>query len=306
MALGKQAEALRPKFSVPLGLFVFFLNLNCTFMTSTTRSVLNRRHFLQTASALAPATPLGLLFAPNYSHAQIVSLPDAIEKAEALFMLSQRAAKAYFAIGLDVRKQEAQKALDSSVQRFDRLLIEQKAFTSTAAVTKTYTDLGTAWVQLKIELIGKVPNKAGAANIMTLNKAVFELSSLGANQLQTAAKTPNSKLQDVAGSVRMLSQQLSKNYFRKNWGIAAEGAATELPGIAKSYLEGKAFLLAAPQTSASVKQKLNLVNDQWAFVESAINSKRPATPANYSDVWGASENILTAMDEICMAYFKLG
>ena len=158
---------------------------------------LNRRTLMQTPALLAAAAPFGLsglLLAPANSHAQIASLPDAIEKGEALFMLSQRAAKAYFAIGLEVRKQEAQKVLDSSVQRFDRLIIEQKAFAPTAAIRKTYTDLGAAWVDLKIELIGKVPSKAGALIIVKLNEAVFELSGQGTNQLQVAAKTPNSKL----------------------------------------------------------------------------------------------------------------
>ena len=267
---------------------------------------INRRTVLQTPALLSATTSLALLLTPAISYAQISTLPDAIEKAEALFMLSQRAAKAYFAIGLDVRKVEAQKVLGSSVQRFDRLIIEQKAFASTPVIKKTFTDLGAAWVDLKIELIGKVPNKTSALTVVSLNKAVFELSGVGSNQLQTAAKTPNSKLQDVAGNVRMLSQRLSKNYFRKNWGVLVEAANAEIQTLSKNYLEGKAFLLAAPQTPASVKQKLVLVNDQWAFLESALNSKKPPSSSNYSDVWGASENILSAMDEICNAYYKLG
>ena len=274
-------------------------------MTASESRVPSRRTFLQSSAALLPAAPMGLLLAPAVSQAQIASLPDAIEKAEALFMLSQRAAKAYFAIGLDVRKQESQKALDNSVQRFDRLLFELKAFAPTAAISKNYVDLNNAWGQLKIELIGKVPNKTSALTIVTLNKAVFDLSSFGSNQLQLSAKTPISKLQDVAGNVRMLSQRLSKNYFRKNWGVLAEAATAELPTVTKNYLDGKALLLAAPQTSASIKQKLALINTQWAFIESAINNKKPPTSSNYSDVWGASENILLAMDEVCNAYFKL-
>ena len=163
---------------------------------------INRRLLLKTPAALVAATPLALLLTPVNSHAQIASMSDAIEKAESLFMLSQRAAKAYFAVGLDIRKQDAQKILDTSVQRFDRLLIEQKAYASTTAIKKTYADLSLAWTELKIELIGKTPSKAGALNIVSLNKAVFELAGNGSNQLQALAKTPNSKLQDVAGNVR--------------------------------------------------------------------------------------------------------
>lgn len=266
---------------------------------------INRRLLLKTPAALVAATPLALLLTPVNSHAQIASMSDAIEKAESLFMLSQRAAKAYFAVGLDIRKQDAQKILDTSVQRFDRLLIEQKAYASTTAIKKTYADLSLAWTELKIELIGKTPSKAGALNIVSLNKAVFELAGNGSNQLQALAKTPNSKLQDVAGNVRMLSQRLSKNYFSKNWGVLADAATGEIQSATKTYLDGKAFLLAAPQTTASIKAQIELANNQWSFVESAVNSKKPATPSNYSDVWAASENILSVMDGVCTAYGKL-
>lgn len=266
---------------------------------------LQRRLVLKTPSLLAASVPMSLLLATQSSYSQISSLPDAIEKSEALFMLSQRAAKAYFAIGLDVRKAEAQKVLDNSVQRFDRLLFEQKAFASTPAIKKTYADLSLAWTDLKIELIGKAPSKAGALNILTLNKAVFDLSGAGSNQLQILAKTPASKLQDVAGSVRMLSQRLSKNYFLKNWGVQTDVATNEIQSSVKSYLEGKAFLLAAPQTSAAVKAQIELANNQWVLVETAINSKNLATAGSSSSVWAVSENILTVMDGVCTAYGKL-
>jgi hypothetical protein len=265
----------------------------------------DRRVFLKMPAILLASAPVGLILAPASVNAQIVSLPDAIEKAEALFMLSQRAAKAYFAIGLDVRKQDAQKVLDNSVQRFDRLLIEQKAFASTPAIKKTFADLSLAWTELKIELIGKTPSKAGALNIVALNKSVYELSGSGSNQLQVLAKTQNSKLQDVAGNVRMLSQRLSKNYFRKNWGVLADAAVGEIQSATKSYLEGKAFLLAAPQTTSAIKTQIELASNQWSFVESALSSKKPATASNYSDVWAASENILSVMDGVCAAYGKL-
>lgn len=267
---------------------------------------INRRTVLQLPCLVALGTAPFLSLVPSASQAQISSLPDAIEKAETLFMLSQRAAKAYFAIGLGVRSQEAQKVLDNSVQRFDRLLMELKAFASTPANKKTYTDLGVAWVDLKIELIGKAPSKAGSLLIIALNKTAFELAGIGSNQLQVQAKTPNSKLQDVAGNVRMLSQRLTKNYFLKNWGVTADAATKEIQEASRSYVEGKAILLAAPQTTAAVKMQIELANNQWIYVESAINSKKAATAANYSDVWGASENILSVMDSVCNAYFKIG
>jgi hypothetical protein len=268
-------------------------------------NALTRRLLLKTPALFAPVAPVSLLFVPGTGYAQVTSMPDAIEKSEALFMLSQRAAKAYFAIGMSVRRAEAQKVLDSSVQRFDRLLIELKAFAPTPAIKKTYTDLGVAWVELKIELIGKVPSKLGAEKIVALNTAVFDLSGAGSNQLQIEAKTPVSKLQDVAGNVRMHSQRLSKNYFRKGWGVLADAAGSEVETSSRSYLGGKAFLLAAPQTTASIKDQIALANNQWTFIESAIKNMKAPTATNYSDVWVASENILSVMDGVCSAYSKL-
>ena len=266
---------------------------------------ISRRRLLQSPALLAATAPIGLVLAPSVSYAQISTLPDAIEKAEALFMLSQRATKAYFAIGLGVRTQEAQKVLDTSIQRFDRKLIELKAFASNPAIKKTYTDLGVAWVELKIELMGKTPTKAAGPNIVALNKTVFELSGAGSAQFQQAAKTPISKLQDVAGNVRMLSQRLSKNYFRRGWGVSADAADVEILEAKRGYLDGKAFLLAAPQSTAAVKAQIELANNQWSLIETAVNSKKPPSASNYSDVWVVSENILSAMDGVCNAYFKL-
>ena len=85
----------------------------------------------------------------------------------------------------------------------------------------------------------------------------------------------------------------------------AEAAVIEIQAATKGYLEGKAFLLAALQTSAAIKEKIALASNQWAFVEASIGSSKPPTPTNYSDVWAASENTLSVMDEICGAYFKL-
>ena len=265
---------------------------------------LNRRTLLQTPALLAATAPFGLLLAPATSHAQIATLPDAIEKAEALFMLSQRATKAYFAIGLGVRTPEAQKVLDTSVQRFDRLSIELKAFAPTPAIKKIYVDLGTAWVDLKVELMGKAPTKAAGPKIVGLNKTVFELSGAGSGLLQTAAKTPISKLQDVAGNVRMLSQRMTKNYFRRGWGVLADAADVEIQEAKRGYLDGKAFLLAAPQSTAPIKAQIEIANNQWALIEAAIASKKAPSASNYSDMWAVSENILSIMDGVCTAYFK--
>ncbi len=265
---------------------------------------INRRLVLQTPTLLATSASLLTVFAPTISYAQISTLPDAIEKAEALFMLSQRATKAYFAIGLGVRSTEAQKVLDASAQRFDRLSIELKAFAPTPAIKKVYVDLGLAWVEMKIELMGKAPSKAASPAVLALNKTVFELSGTGSGLLQAAAKTPISKLQDVAGNVRAQSQRMTKNYFRKGWGVSADAADIEIKEARRGYLEGKAFLLSDPQSTASVKAQIEIASNQWTLIENAISSTKTPTASNYSDVWVVSENILSVMDGVCTAYFK--
>lgn len=266
---------------------------------------ISRRMLLQSSAFLTAPLSIGLLLAPVASHSQISTLPDAIEKAESLFMLSQRATKAYFVIGLGVRTQEAQKALDVSVQRFDRMVIELKAFATTPAIKKTYTDLGVAWVELKIELMGRAPSKAAGPKIVALNKEVFDLAGMGSGQFQEVAKTPVSKLQDVAGNVRMLSQRLSKNYFRIGWGVQADAATVEIREATRGYVEGKAFLLAARQTTPAIKAQIDIANNQWALIETAVSSKKAPNASNYSDVWAVSENILQVMDGVCAAYGKM-
>jgi nitrate/nitrite-specific signal transduction histidine kinase len=94
----------------------------------------NRRHVLLSTLALS-----------SFAHAQVVDLSDAINKAGRQRMLSQRMAKAWFAMLLGVDAPQAKLVLDRSMALFDRQLVELKAYASTPALKQTYQQLEAAW-----------------------------------------------------------------------------------------------------------------------------------------------------------------
>lgn len=267
-----------------------------------------RRHFttLLAASPWAATTTLsaGLLLATHPAHAQIATLGDAVDKSKRLYMLSQRAAKAYFAIALNVRAAEAQKVLDLSAQQFDRTLIELKNYTAIADARKTYTQIEGIWSDIKGELMGKAPNKTGALSIDALNSQAFELLGAASETVQKVAKSPSLVLEGLAGELRMYSQRLTKNYFRRLWGVLPEGASKEILEVEAKFLDGHKRLLAAAAVGSSIRADLEIAANQWVFVDNAINSKTPDSATKMSDVWSASENILQVMDKLVTAYAR--
>ena len=89
---------------------------------------------------------------PTLGNAQVVDLNDAINKAGRQRMLSQRMAKAWFAIAHDVEANAARSVLDRSMGLFDRQLVELKAFAPGAEIRDVYDRLDAAWSEFKTVL----------------------------------------------------------------------------------------------------------------------------------------------------------
>ena len=78
--------------------------------------------------------------------AQITDINAAVNKAGRERMLSQRMAKAYFQLGMQVDAERSRKILDNSIAVFDRQLVELKNYSPTAEIKDTYLKLEKAWI----------------------------------------------------------------------------------------------------------------------------------------------------------------
>ncbi|MCB1995972.1 MAG: type IV pili methyl-accepting chemotaxis transducer N-terminal domain-containing protein [Burkholderiaceae bacterium] len=241
------------------------------------------------------------------SGAQVRDLNDAINKAGRQRMLSQRCAKAYLALGLSVRHDQAEKVLADSMALFDRQLVELRAFAPTPQIKATYGELDAAWAAYKSALVGASPTKAGADGVVTAAGQVLQLAHQGTLQLEAASGKPVGKLVNIAGRQRMLSQRMAAMYLSASWGVQSEASVRALTAARSDFVQAQVTLKAAPETTPAILADLELASQQYAFFENALRQLKPgaADVRQQTDVFTTSERILQVMDSATGQYARL-
>jgi hypothetical protein len=259
---------------------------------------MRRREFIAGSAAL---TFIGA------AQAQVQDLNDAINKAGRQRMLSQRCAKAYLALGLDLADSGARQVLDASLALFDRQLVELKAFAPSPAIKATYQELETVWTEYKAALVGTKPARERVASLIDLDARVLALAHKGTGQYEAASGKPQGKLVNIAGRQRMLSQRCAKFYLALSWDAAVHDAKPELDKARGEFVAAHRVLFEAPEATAAIRAELDLAQNQWVFFENALQLGNTAGqgPRRASEVFRASENVLQVMDRVTGMYARL-
>ena len=172
---------------------------------------------------------LALLMAfGSLAQAQIADINSAINKAGRQRMLSQRMAKAYLQIGLNVDLERSKRTLDGAIALFDRQLVELKNFAPTPQIRDTYLQLEQNWLAYKDVLIGSVPSPDGARKVLELSESVLRLAHAGTEQLVSTSGSESGPLVGVAGRQRMLSRSASPSSIWRRSGASLRPAARRL------------------------------------------------------------------------------
>jgi hypothetical protein len=238
------------------------------------------------------------------AHSQVADINDAVNKAGRQRMLSQRMSKAYLALVENVEASAARQVLDRSVAQFDRQLAELKAFAPAPDIRETYVKLEAAWSDFKGVLIGRAPSKDQVANVIQMDAVILALSNQGTQQYERASGKSVAKLVNIAGRQRMLSQRMAKFYLASAMQVDPKGSAAEIGKSRTEFLAAIDTLRNAPESTSKIRDELALADAQWVFFDQGLHRLDGArqSPKLLSDVFVASENLLSVMDRITGLY----
>lgn len=265
--------------------------------------LINRRKWLSLVASGCVLSAFGNI-RPVF--AETLSLSAAINKSGRQRMLSQRMAKAWLMILLDVDAARGQEILQQSMHLFDSQLAEMNAYIPNESVRTSRADLVAEWGLYK-NLLQTKPDLAGAAGVYRASDTVLHAADALTKAYAasaTAASSSVASLINIAGRQRMLSQRMAKFYFFALAKVNEEDALEKMKQAADEFSQAQKKLAEAPENSPRIRAELKLTDQQFWLYSKAVHDIAKGKGAAQS-VSSASENILSELDGIVGQYEAL-
>jgi nitrate/nitrite-specific signal transduction histidine kinase len=229
---------------------------------------------------------------------QPLALSTAINRAGRLRALSQRIAKAYAQLALDVLPERSQEVM-AMAQNIVKTNLIELGRAGLSGEVGSLLNAGTADAE---RLLGLVAGKPAAARLGEINKAAEQMLASAdrlTGGLEGRSKS-SAKIINIAGRQRMLSQRMAKSFMLIEAGQDAASLSKQLDTARSEFILAMDALEAAPVSTPGIKQNLVLARTQWMFYQSALDGKDKAIARR--DVATTSERILEVMDSLTGQY----
>ena len=227
-----------------------------------------------------------------------LALSTAINRAGRLRALSQRIAKAYTQMTIDVLPEQSNDVL-ATAQRIVKTNLMELGRAGLSGETASLLAVCTADTERLFALVSGAP---AASHLADVNKASDQLLA-SADRLTAALEGTSksgAKILNVAGRQRMLSQRLAKSFMLIEAGQDSAGLRKQLDAARSEFVLALDALEAAPVSTPAIKQDLLQARSQWMFYQSALDGKDKTVARR--DVATTSERILEVMDSLTGRY----
>jgi len=248
------------------------------------------------ASILATALCALWLATPALADA---TFADLINKAGRQRMLTQRIVLQYVQVGLGVFPEESRKALAADIAQFEAQQRELQAAAPSVDVMEGLAKVEAQWRPYKAVATGDI-SQAGARRLLFLNDDLLHATNRVVQLLQDLSGKPYSRIINISGRQRMLSQRMAKLYMLREWGIETITTREELERARSEFSGNLAALQDDVSSTPQIQAELDEVAVQWAWFENALTLiEEQAFRLVVSE---SSQSILDRMERITELY----
>ena len=262
---------------------------------ASTLPLVTRRSVLQLAV-------LGFALPMAHSANAEMSWATAINRSARFRALSQRSAKAYAQLVLDVMPEGAVKTIATVQRLFQQGFDDLAQGNYNAEITQQIAATRAEATKL-IALITAAPKRELLPIVNAQADKVLALAHKATEMLTIASKTPNGKIIDMAGRQRMLSQRIAKNYFLTAANVTVTPAMQQIASDKAEFSTALATLIKTPISTTAIREDLDLCSAQWFLFENAVDLPRSRADA-MRNVASSSERLLELTNSLTDKYEK--
>jgi hypothetical protein len=244
---------------------------------------------------------LCLFATPLAGAAQSTDALNLVNRAAEQRMLSQRIAKSFVQIGLNVQPIAAMQEFDAAVARFeDNLKVLEQA---TGDSAKASLDrLRQAWLPLRQATRGQ-PRRESAVWVAHQADEVLAAAEVLVRNVQNATTGNAGRLVVLAGRQRMLSQRIAKSYLLISWGDSSDVTREELDAAVNEFSGTLAALRQRSENTPEILHELDEMAQHWEWMQTALAAE--GATSYRLIVTEAAEAILGSADRTTRLYEKL-
>lgn len=247
-------------------------------------------------------TALFVMAAPYSAIGEELTYADVINKAGRQRMLTQRITRIYCQIGLDIKTDMSRQQLQDSINLFSSQLRMLENFSKEEDIVEALKTIQSLWVPFK-ELATSNPVQANVKEMAIMDEKLLMASEHLVNLLVTHSGNAVTRLVNISGRQRMLSQRLAKFYLLKSWDHRSPTLNSEIERAKNEFSGALDALMQAPENTYSIKEKLEKSKLQWAWFNSSLSlSQDEYFPLIVVD---ASEKLLNIMEKITGMYQRI-